>query len=63
MRCFVQSCVSAAILVCGGVAFAAEQVLETPSQLWAGYDPNEGDFKEEIVREETKDGIYSPVSH
>ncbi len=63
MRCFVQFCVSAAILVCGGLAFAAEQVLETPSQLWAGYDPNEGDFKEEIVREETKDGIYSRDSY
>jgi len=35
-----------------------EQVLETPSQLWAEYDPNAGDFKEEIVRDETKDGIY-----
>ena len=39
-----------------------EQVLETPSQLWADYDPNAGDFKEEIVREETKDGIYARES-
>ncbi|GDY19795.1 hypothetical protein LBMAG56_11400 [Verrucomicrobiota bacterium] len=27
-------------------------------QVWADYDPNKGDFKEEIISEETKDGIY-----
>jgi dienelactone hydrolase len=39
------------------------QALETPSQLWADYDPNAGDFKEEIVRDETKDGIYCRESY
>ena len=63
MRIFVQACVAAAVLVCGGMAFAAEQVLETPSQLWADYDPDAGDFKEEIVAEATKDGIYSRDSY
>jgi dienelactone hydrolase len=62
MSFFVQSCVAAAVLLCGGVAFAAELVLETPSQLWADYDPDAGDFQEEIIREETKDGIYSRES-
>jgi len=28
-------------------------------EVWADYDPNKGDFKEEILSEETKDGIYS----
>ena len=36
---------------------AADQ-LKTPPQVWADYDPNKGDFKEEIVNEETKDGNY-----
>ena len=29
-----------------------------PSTLWADYDPDKGDFKEEIVSQETKDGVY-----
>jgi dienelactone hydrolase len=29
-----------------------------PSVLWADYDPSAGDFREEVVREETKDGIF-----
>ena len=29
----------------------------SPMHVWADYDPNKGDFKEEIVSEETKDGI------
>ena len=63
MRVFVQAGVAAAVLLCGEVAIAAEQVLETPAQLWTSYDPNAGDFKEEIIREETKDGIYSRDSY
>jgi dienelactone hydrolase len=37
---------------------AAPANLPTPPQVWAKYDPDAGDFKEEIVFEETKDGIY-----
>jgi hypothetical protein len=29
-----------------------------PSVLWADYDPAAGDFREEVVREETKDGVF-----
>ena len=32
--------------------------IPTPPEVWKNYDPDAGDFKEEIVREETKDGIY-----
>ena len=63
MRVFVQTCVAAAVLLCGGLVLAAEQVLETPAQIWASYDPNAGDFKEEIIREETKDGVYCRESY
>jgi hypothetical protein len=33
-------------------------VPHSPMQVWADYDPNKGDYKEEIISEETKDGIY-----
>ena len=33
------------------------------TQVWADYDPNKGDFKEEIVREETKDGYQYRQSY
>lgn len=41
----------------------AEQVLQNPKQVWADYDSRKGDFKEEIVKEETKDGIYYRESY
>lgn len=37
--------------------------LPTPPEVWAKYDPDAGDFKEEIVKEETKDGIYRRDSY
>jgi dienelactone hydrolase len=36
--------------------------LITPKQLWADFDPDKGEFKEEIIKEETKGGIYSKES-
>ena len=39
--------------------FAQSQpALPTPPEVWKDYHPDAGDFKEEIVTEETKDGIY-----
>ena len=35
----------------------------TPPQLWQDYDPDKGGFKEEIVRQEVKDGIFSRDSY
>lgn len=32
--------------------------IPTPPEVWKNYDPDAGDFKEEIVREETKDGVH-----
>jgi len=36
----------------------AANALPTPPEVWKSYDPDAGDFKEEIISEETKDGIY-----
>lgn len=33
-------------------------VTPNPPQVWEDFDPNAGDFKEEIILEETKEGIY-----
>jgi dienelactone hydrolase len=37
--------------------------LLTPQEVWKDYDPDQGDFQEEIVRQETKDGIFSKESY
>ena len=37
--------------------------LLTPPELWQDYDPDKGGLKEEIVRQETKDGIFSKESY
>ena len=37
--------------------------LLTPPEIWKTYDPNKGDFKEEIVKEEKKDGFYYRESY
>ena len=50
----------AAILFAGTLS-AAEW--PTPPEVWAEFDPDAGDFKEEIVHEETRDGVYSRDSY
>jgi hypothetical protein len=35
----------------------------TPPDVWKDYDPNQGDFKEKVVRQETKDGILYKESY
>ena len=47
------------LLLTSLAALRAAEVPRTPMQVWADYDPNKGDFKEEIISEETKDGIYN----
>ncbi len=41
----------------------AMQKLPTPPEVWADYDPDVGDYNEEIVREEVRDGIYYRESY
>ena len=47
-----------AVIGAACVAVTAQGTLPTPPEVWKDYDPDAGDFKEEIVYEETKDGIY-----
>lgn len=46
-----------------GHAQQAPVKLPSPPEVWQDYHPDAGDFKEEIVREETKDGVYSRDSY
>src|SRR5208282_3608446 len=41
-----------------GIPFAGAAELLKPPAIWKDYDPNKGDFKEEIIRQETQNGIY-----
>lgn len=50
----------ALILTGGSFAFAAAQ---SPVELWKDFDPDAGDFNEEVVSQETKGGIYSRDSY
>ncbi|MEM7011689.1 MAG: DUF1588 domain-containing protein, partial [Verrucomicrobiota bacterium] len=50
------------LTVCATVPMAQAQ-LPTPLEVWADFDPDAGDFKEEIVHEEAKDGVYSRDSY
>ena len=49
----------ATLLLAPLAALHAADVPQSPMQVWADYNPNKGDFKEEIISEETKDGIYN----
>ncbi len=42
---------------------ATEPAFPTPPELWKDFDPDKGDFKEEIVAEQTKNGAYSRDSY
>jgi len=52
-----------ALLLAPLAALRAAEVPTSPMQVWADYDPNKGDFKEEIVKAETKDGNYYRESY
>ncbi len=54
---------SASLIVLAVLAATAGETLLTPHQIWKGYDPNRGDFKQEVVKEEAKDGIYYRESY
>ena len=53
----------AALLLTPPTALHAAESLPTPAALWNDYDPNQGDFKEEIVKHETRDGILNRESY
>lgn len=49
-------------LAFSAVAYSAES-LPTPPEIWKTYDPDAGDFKEEIVLEQTENGVYLRESY
>ena len=57
--------ISLIFLLILGLCFASNEAgsFLTPPEIWKNYDPDKGDFKEEIVREETKGGIYLKESY
>ena len=40
-----------AAMLLNGASSTAQETLLKPPQVWADYDPNKGDFKQEIVKE------------
>lgn len=44
-------------------AVAETRVAQSPVELWKDFDPDVGDFNEEVVAEETRNGIYSRDSY
>lgn len=59
----IKSFLTSVLLGMLGIHFAVAGDLPKPPDVWKNYDPDKGDFKEEIVKEETKDGIYSRESY
>jgi hypothetical protein len=52
-----------ALLLAPLAALHTAEPFPTPAALWKDYDPNQGAFKEEIVKQETRDGIFSRDSY
>ena len=52
-----------ALLLAPLAALHAAEPFPTPAALWKDYDPNHGEFKEEIVKQESRDGIFSRDSY
>jgi hypothetical protein len=50
-------------LIASFATLHAAEPFPTPAALWKDYDPNQGDFKEEIVKQETRDGIFNRDSY
>ena len=50
-------------LIASFATLHAAEPFPTPAALWKDYDPNQGAFKEEIVKQETRDGIFSRDSY
>ena len=41
----------------------AAHAIETIPALWKDYDPNQGEFKEEVIKQETRDGVMNRESY
>ena len=46
------------LLTVAAATFAeSTAAIPSPPDLWSDYDPDKGEFKEEIIKRETRDGI------
>lgn len=62
-RMLLTTLVLASSLVAHTALAEDKPVYPTPPEVWKDYDPDAGDFKEEIILEETKGGIYYKDSY
>lgn len=46
-----------------GCSWSGTTAAVSPPELWKDYDPNQGDFKEEIIKQEIKGGIHTRESY
>jgi len=46
-------------LISGSAQAVWGQTIPTPPELWKAYDPDKGDFKEEVIKQEVREGILS----
>ena len=51
------------LAVASGASAQTNTSLPTPVDVWKDYDPDKGDFKEEIVSQQTEGGVYSRDSY
>ncbi len=46
-----------------GIQLATAGELLKPPAIWKDYDPDRGDFKEEIIKQETRNGLFYRESY
>ena len=56
-------CALASLVLVQSVVAESKSGLMTPPEVWQSYDPDAGDFNEEIVSERTEHGIYYKESY
>ena len=59
----ITSSLAVSIIALTGITAIAGAELQKPPQVWADYDLKRGDFNQEIIKEETKDGLYYRESY
>lgn len=66
-RCFRPSCplltIAGVLAILLAIRLAGAGELLDPPALWKDFDPNKGDFKEEIIRQKTTKGIFYRESY
>ncbi len=61
--CKLHKLIVITVLLSCGSSLLAQSALPTPRDLWADFDPNHGDLNEQVIRQETKAGIFYRESY